>query len=140
MTDWAGTVKVAVRSLTLIGDCFSSLPSALVTTGVTVARRLTSRNLDRSRVTVRASVPRLTWTTEAPLPSRVTAAALEVSSVWISRSPGLMKWVKLRAVSNLVLVRIGQVSRVSWAVQSNGSWMLPQLPPFADSPPGFMLS
>ena len=53
---------------------------------------------------------------------RVTAAALEVSSVLMSRSPGLMKWVKLRAVSNLVLVRIGQVSRVSSAVQSKGSW------------------
>jgi hypothetical protein len=51
-----------------------------------------------------------------------------------------MWWVKLRTVWNLVLVWIGQVSRVSAAVQSNGSWMLPQLAPAALSPPGFMLS
>ncbi len=55
-------------------------------------------------VTSRAAVVELTWTSEAPLPSLVTAAALEVSSTLISLSPGLMKCVKLRAVSNLVFV------------------------------------
>ncbi|CAM5711461.1 hypothetical protein SALBM217S_05727 [Streptomyces griseoloalbus] len=120
--------------------CRTSLPSALVTTGVTVALGPTVRNRVRSRVTSRAVAVSLTWTTEAPLPLRVTAAALEVSSTVISRSPGRMKWVKLRAVSNFVFVRTGHVSRVSSAVQLNGIWISPQLPPLADSPPGFMLS
>ncbi len=41
-------------------------------------------------VTVRALVVLLTWTTVAPAPALETAAALDVSSVLISRSPGLM--------------------------------------------------
>ncbi len=90
MTDWAGTVTVARRSVTFTALSRSSLPSALVTTGVTVAPRATRPNFDRSSATVRASVVPLTCTTVAASPLFATAAALEVSSVPISRSPGLM--------------------------------------------------
>ncbi|MBB5827148.1 hypothetical protein [Micromonospora carbonacea] len=139
VTDWAGTSTRAARSRTATGAPRRSAPSALVTTGVTVAFAATTPNADRSSATVRAAAPSLTCTTVARPPG-ATAATLEVSATATSRSPGRMWWVKLRTVSNLVFVWIGQVRRVSAAVQSNGSWMLPQLAPCGNSPPGFMLS
>ena len=81
---------VAFLSVTFDGLLAVSLPSALVTTGVTVACVPTSPNFDRSRVTARGAVVLLTWTTVAFVPFFETAAVLEVSSVLISRSPGLM--------------------------------------------------
>jgi hypothetical protein len=67
------------------------------------------------------------------------APTVLVSLTFTTWSPGRMKWVKLRAVLNFWLVWMAQVSSVSSAVQSNGSWISPQLPPRLPSPPGAML-
>ncbi len=131
MTDFGGTVTVAEAPFTLTGAPRTSAPSALVTTGVTLAPDATRPKRERSRVTARGAVPLLTCTTVAPRPDFRTAATLEGSSAFTKWSPGRMWWVKLRRVWNLVLARIGQVSRVSFAVQLNGMWMLPQFLPAA---------
>ncbi len=131
MTDLAGTESVADRPVTRTGVPRTRAPSPLVTTGVTVARDVTLPKRERSRVTERAEVPLFTCTTVAVRPFCCTAATLDGSSTFTKWSPGRMWWVKFRMVWNLVLVRIGQVSRVSSAVQLNGTWMLPQFLPAA---------
>ncbi len=86
VTDWAGTVSTARVPLTRTGEPCTSLPSALVTTGVTVAVRRIVPNFDRSRVTDSLSEAGFTCTTVAPV--RFTAARLRVSETFTTWSPG----------------------------------------------------